>query len=1012
MSFADDVISTLPQDQPSQPPQGSFSDDVQKGLQAQTPQPKPVLTPLPDQVTNTPAQQPQQPPTAGQTPGQIDAESYTNNPDILPGLGGAVATIPVTEQQIQQSPAYQKAQGEQTNLDTQTLGALKQQYPQNKALGSETSIPLSSEQPAPQGSSSFERASLGLADDFATKYQMFKKYYPQGEMREDKDKNLIFTNDANSGQWVRLSPTSQQLLMKLNDLGASDVSLVDRTKAALSLLSNAAQDNSNEALTTLALLLTKNPEALTMGPIARFATGAAMRGAGAKIAASEVSQGITGQTNIGNTYQAAKNGVKEGLETALLMAPIAIGNSMLNKIFGYVSGHGLFKLSDASKAAQVAWSKLQQLAIQQGVPEESVKAVDYMPQQLLDSPIFGKLINIAMSFSPDVEKYMTTQKQFLANILSKAVNEKSLGNAMNEAKLGDLLLRGKTLTDTVGGGAKAADDFSEFGTTTNRPIPTTSFFEAGNKGAEDLASYMNRSKPQVDAAYAQARSIEEPQFNYSHVINQAQLDELKLQKAGNIPDPDKKVLQGAIDQIKGWEVTPPTTETKFGRGTPTPENPAGEENQLVSLQTTPVDEIRRLQQELWEYAQPDINGRYRPGAAIAADLRNSLSNTLHNPINTTPEFSNAWSRANQLAAERFNNGEWTRVMQASKQEEGGVMSTPTSVAKGLTNPNQIDTLKRLQQVATPETVQAYKDAIKTNWLSDTNLPNLGKTLDKLPRDYLTEVFTTNGKFDAQEMQAYRQLSRDWNQIEKANVPGHLANNEAGPQQDKIEVASNFLQSLLRGEPASVVSRVNVLHKMIAQNPELGNSIRAGILQSLVRNSVRNVRGIAGAAHTPALANESFAQELLANKQSTIDSFLTPTDKDLLDNINVALTFTERRKDVGASLVGSEGVWGLLKGNLESFLKVAESKYISWSWTSGFGKRVLYGAGSSEAVAAREAQLMQGVVSGYYGKVDPKLAGAIKNLLILGWGASGGYNSYRTNADINAQTNANLKNGTQ
>lgn len=523
---------------------------------------------------------------------------------------------------------------------------------------------------------------------------------------------------------------------------------------------------------------------------------------------------------------------------------------------------------------------------------------NFLPTQLVKSPIIRKLTNQAAQLSGQITEYVQGQQEAAVGALMRLKGPYESAFLKGDLeKLNDLARRQILAASSV-----RNVDLSDGGAA----------IQQGIKEWDDLASTV------VNRAYAEARQFETPRFDVSPVLKVA--EEIEARGLGRTAEgeavklhPLATEVQRVIADLRKLDPSLPTVT----RG------------DHVSDAT---EQLRALRERLWELKTPNAGEIKRQEHAEAGKLYGAITHALKNPTNAEPGFVESWARANALAESRFDTMDKLVVLKAGRSEQ------PAVLADSLAKPNQVDNLRLLNQMwdrdpARFEGVRTqFKDAVKADFLSPRTADGLTKKLDTFDQPTLDQLFTRVEQAD---------LRKTGQAIDRLNALGIDRTLERQSQFDAI-----VGDLIIRPDTARIAQM-----KQLVNDPAFpadvrertSRNLRAGVMQHVIDNSVKFSREDAGMI----LDRIKFEGEIKLLRDRGLLDFLTNRDKSVLANLEKVVPFLPTPEDFGSSLFGGEAVSGLRSLRLSAFHTMLEAVGTGRFVTSDLAQRLLIGRGKAD-----------------------------------------------------------------
>ncbi len=675
------------------------------------------------------------------------------------------------------------------------------------------------------------RLKLANADNFAEKNLVVKEAFPDGEYRvvgksiilpDSPDNPVAIWRESPQSQWKQVEPPG----FDVTDIGEAVV------PSALSIASEIA-----------AAIFTRGATVPTT--IGKIATGAA-----AGELADQAQQTVRGVQAQTFGEQAGEVGTEAGLSTVggFVASPIVgAGNVLAGRGALQVGPQGLETIQAAGRIDP---------RLQHGLT----------PGLVTDNPAL-----------------MLNERQSAALLPGLQRRYLELGEILNEAVAGriDRAALSKATTNVLGGVRDLGNAFIK-----NLGVRFKSASEGGRALQSGIDEYSQASKRMVDDLYTAARTIEEPDFDFSALRDVA--SDLRAGKKGKIDASVENVIR-EIEAIQG-----PRT---LSDGT------------VLSVS----QQLRNARSGAWDAKTPNAGEIARRQHGQASDLYRAINSTLDNPVNKSGEFVSAWRKASTAARDRFETLEKGAIIKAARSEN------PADLLAFAT-PGNPDSLLTLRNTISGDKWKAFTDAFETKLIEDPK--NLARTLDSFDQETLDVLIPRANQ--AQWRKVGKEMSRIFD-LDPAQILETQVRNK------------NFIANLV--ETANP-QRVRTLLRSANQtnNKAMRDSIRAGIFDW-------TWDGIVTPGKRGLVVNDNLLRDRLKSLQrSGLMAFLKPQDSILLRDVETMSRVFKRVIDAGTSIQAAEaakGIGRLERGAIRSFIQAG---IISRLYLHPIGRQILIGSG--------------------------------------------------------------------
>jgi len=530
---------------------------------------------------------------------------------------------------------------------------------------------------------------------------------------------------------------------------------------------------------------------------------------------------------------------------SLLEASIAAGavvpSTVVSGPINAFRGAPLMKVAPGAKIAQQATQEL-------GLPR-------LLPSQIAQSPLVRALGGQSAALVTTIGEYIRQQ------------NKAAIGTIMRLREPGLVrLLRGEL--------KKLHDEASEQILAASKVVGTD-LTEGGTAIQEGIAEYDQLARAVVNKSYQNARNVAEPTFSAGGLQDVATEVKALAEELG----PDGASVAALADRIVQLDPSLPPRMIDL---------PSGE---IVEFSAT--DQLRRLRSQAFDLKRPPPGDIARAQHREASKLFGVLNKTL-NEAQGSPDFVEAWQKANGLAADRFSTMEKLAVVQASRTE------TPAIMADRLSKPLQVDNLRTLKNTIPESQFRTFQDAAKTDMISPQNIDNLSARLTSFDKPTLDLLLTPA------DQRAMRVVASNWDKLKSLDIENILAT-----QKTRAGVVDQLVQT-------GKTRRIAALAEAAEDRPGLKRSIRSGILDDVWNKTVREVE------NEFLVDAKALRTELTRLRESGADAFLEPGDVTNLKRLAEAVEFIPTGQDTGTSLQRASAVAGMRELGIEGFRTLVEN----------------------------------------------------------------------------------------
>lgn len=615
---------------------------------------------------------------------------------------------------------------------------------------------------------------------------------------------------------------------------------------------------------TAMMVLTRRPGASVTGDLMRVGIGGA-----AGEAAQQAGQTLAG-TQLDTFEQQRFRATGAGIES-IIGGTIGAGIGGAINVF---RGRGISNVPLEGVEAMAA--------------TERIGTLPLLPSQVSDVPII---------------KLLGRQSQALVARIGRYLTEQERRTTASVRALVDPQARRQFISQTVNAVNQASKDIIDLAIQGAAVTSPRSFRDAGRALQQGIEKWWRATGADVDNLYRTARSIEEPRFDATPAIAEAQ----KLVEGVQAP-----TAAGAT--IRAGEIDP----------------------QLLSLAqrvaqldpaTQTVDSLRALRQEIGDLTVPGPQGP-RLGTQQALGLRGALNAVLRDVQNNNPAFRDAWKAADSAASRRFTTREQAAVVDITRHQ------SPTVLARELAKPGRLDDLVIIRQALerkSPEHWQRFTETFRADLLSDPG--NITARLDAFDKPTLNVLLSQN------EQSVMRSAGR---QIDRLTSTGVQA-----ARRNQTEIRTFFTNVLDTRNTAGINALFDIVQKRGGKDTPFGRSTRATIIDEAVRRSVVTEQGV------DRIDFNRLTSTLDDFENRGVLRFLKADELNFLRDVQKVQDFSRLGvSGAGTSIQAAEAAASARSLSGAALLTIIENMGVGMWVTSAPGRRVLIGAGRASPLDMR------------------------------------------------------------
>ncbi|MGI9435668.1 MAG: hypothetical protein ACR2Q4_12715 [Geminicoccaceae bacterium] len=519
---------------------------------------------------------------------------------------------------------------------------------------------------------------------------------------------------------------------------------------------------------------------------------------------------------------------------------------------------------------------------------ERIGTLPLLPSQVSDVPII---------------KLLGRQSQALVSRIGRYLTEQERRTTASVRALVDPQARRQFITQTVNAVNQASKDIIDLaiqGAAITRP---RSFRDAGRALQQGITEWWRATGVDVDNLYRTARSLEEPTFDATVMI-----DEAKALVAG------VEAQTAAGGTVRAGEIDPALF------------NLAQRISQLDPATQT-VESLRAFRQEIGDLTVPGIEGP-RLGTQQALGLRGAINAVLRDPLNTNPAFRRAWSAADDAASRRFTTREQAAIVDITRHQ------SPSVLARELAKPGQLDNLAIIRQALerkSPEHWQRFTEAFRADLVSEPG--NITARLDAFDRPTLNVLMTS------QQQATMRAAGRQIDRLTSTGVQ------QARRNQTEIR---NFFQNVFDSRnTAGIDALFDIMQKRGGKDTPFGRSTRATIIDEAIRRSTVREQGV------DRIDFNRLTSTLDDFEGRGVLRFLKPEEVGFLRDVQTVQDFSRLGvAGAGTSIQAAEAAASARTFSGAAIMTIVENMGVGWWVTSAPGRRVLIGAGRNRPLDMR------------------------------------------------------------
>lgn len=519
---------------------------------------------------------------------------------------------------------------------------------------------------------------------------------------------------------------------------------------------------------------------------------------------------------------------------------------------------------------------------------ERIGTLPLLPSQVSDVPIIKLLGRQSQALVARIGRYLTEQERRTTKALRAFVDPQARRQFITQT------------TNAVNQASKDIIDLTIQGAAITNP---RSFRSAGRALQQGIERWWRTTGRDVDNLYAAARSIEEPSFDASPAIAEAQ----KLVAGVQAPT----AVGGTV---RAGEIDPQLL------------NVAERIAKLNPADQT-VDTLRAFRQEVHDLTVPGPLGP-RQGTAQAQGMKSAINTVLRDPTNTNAVFRNAWRAADDSASRRFTTREKAAIVDITRHQ------SPAVLARELAKPGRLDDLVIIRQALerkSPEHWQRFTEAFRADLIKEPG--NITARLNAFDQP------TLNVLMSREQQVVMRSAGR---QIDRLTSTGVQA-----ARRNQTEIRGFFNNVLDTRNTAGIDALFDIMQKRGGKDTPFGRSTRATIIDEAVKRSVVTEQGV------DRIDFNRLTSVLDDFENRGVLRFLKADEVGFLRDVQKVQDFSRLGvSGAGTSIQAAEAAASARTLSGAAILTIVENMGVGWWVTSAPGRRVLIGAGRSQPLDMR------------------------------------------------------------
>lgn len=519
---------------------------------------------------------------------------------------------------------------------------------------------------------------------------------------------------------------------------------------------------------------------------------------------------------------------------------------------------------------------------------ERIGTLPLIPSQVSDVPIIRLLGRQSQALVSRIGRYLTEQERRTTRAVRALVDPQA---------------RRQFITQTVNAVNQANKDIIDLTIQASALTKPRSFRDAGRALQQGIERWWRATGADVDNLYRTARSIEEPTFDATPAIVEAQ----RLVQGVQAP-----TATGGT--IRAGEIDPAlfSIAERISKLDP-------------AAQTT--ESLRALRSEIHDLTVPGIEGS-RLGTQQALGLKGAINAVLRDPTNTNPAFRRAWAAADDAASRRFTTREQAAIVDITRHKQ------PAELARSLARPGQLDNLVIVRQALerkAPEHWQRFVEGFRADLIREPG--NITARLNAFDQPTLNVLMTR------QQQATMRQAGRQIDRLASTGVQQ--------ARQNQTQIRSFFRNVFDSNNTAGIDALFDLVQRRGGKDSPFGRSTRATIIDEAVRRSVVREQGV------DRIDFNRLTSVLDDFEGRGVLRFLKPDEVNFLRDVQTVQDFSRLGvTGAGTSIQAAEAAASARTFSASAILTIIENMGVGWWVTSAPGRRVLIGAGRNQPLDGR------------------------------------------------------------
>jgi hypothetical protein len=530
-----------------------------------------------------------------------------------------------------------------------------------------------------------------------------------------------------------------------------------------------------------------------------------------------------------------------------------------------------------------------------------------LPNQVAASPVLRRLGEQSRAAVVTIGQYMREQQSDAVRALSRLRDPYALGIvALDHIEE----IHNQAVTQLKAGAKIAVRSLGEGGAA----------LKQGIKEYEELSGLM------VDRLYAEARSVDTPDFDIAPL--KAVAREVKVGKimtgkpqakdtglidaSGN---PITREVQGAVELEKLHPDVAAVIKQidELDPSLPTTVQPDGSE-------LTSTDGLLTIRRNLFRLKDSLNNPMATPDQKLsgqqAATLYSAINHVLNNPKNADEGFKTAWRRAQDAAKLRFGTLENQTVVALSQAEN------LTEFAARLANPLKRESVEMLKEIVPAEKFRIFQESVKTHFTADNKLGGLVKRLDDFDKETLDALLSKGDQADL------RKLGLEYGKLEQAGIKDVI--------ERQVNVRSAVRDLVERKDTRGLDEFLKRVERLPPDAPAR-KVVRAAILEDIFERTVGvSQQGV----H---LVPKTLADEIeRLSDTGLLTRALNQQDRRVIAKFKDLAVFLAHSEDSGTSLMAASMVSHLRQGSIKGLRTLMEAVGTGRFLTNPTAQRLLLG----------------------------------------------------------------------